>query len=72
MARYLVTWGAGSERELPTFVEALAEYIDHQANRFGVQIHNLDTMVDGADSGLTDAEREAVELADGLYTEEVA
>lgn len=70
--RYLVTWGLGeSERELPTFAEALAIYIENLDARGGVKIWNLDRMVDGEDSGLTADEEAAVELADEMRTVEM-
>lgn len=71
-ARYLVSWGASSEREFPTFTEALAEYIEHQADRFGVQLYNLNRMVDGADSGLSDDEAAAVEAANEMFCIQVS
>jgi hypothetical protein len=68
-----VTWGLGeSERELPTFAEALALYAANIGARGGVRIWNLDAMVDGDDDGLTDDEQSAVDLADERYEVEVA
>lgn len=70
--RYLVTWGLGeSERELPTFAEALALYIDQIAARGGAKIWNLE-LCDQESDGLTDEEKEAVELANEMFSVEQA
>jgi hypothetical protein len=72
---YLVTWGLGeSERSCRTFGEALACYIDHQHERGGARVFNVDHCYDDGErcsDGLTDEEREAVELADELHTTEL-
>jgi hypothetical protein len=73
---YLVTWGLGeSEKSCRTFVEALACYIDHQDARGGARVFNVDRCYDDGErcsDGLTEEEREAIDLADELHTTEVS
>jgi hypothetical protein len=71
-SRYLVCWGLGeAEREVPTFAEALALYVEHQSARGGVQIWNLE-LCDDAANGLSESEQEAVALADEMFTVQLA
>ena len=72
MSHYLVAFGLGEgEVERPTFNEALAVYIDHQSDRGGAKIWNLERCDDETD-GLTEAEHDAIDLADEMHTSEVA
>jgi len=74
--RYLVTHGLGEgEKECPSFRDALACYIDHQSDRGGARIFNLDLCDDDPErctDGLTTEEREAIDLADELHCAELS
>lgn len=72
MSRYLVTFGLGEgELECPNFPDALALYIDHQADAGGARVWNLERCDESSD-GLNEVERQAIELADELHMEAVA
>ncbi len=75
-SRYLVTFGLGEgEKECPSFRDALACYIEHQSDRGGARVFNLDLCEDDPErcaDGLTSEEREAIDLANELHTTELS
>lgn len=70
--RYLVCWGLGeSELGFATFAEALACYVEHIDARGGAKVWNLE-QCDDTSAGLTEVERDAIELADEMHVVGVA
>ena len=62
--RYLVSWNSGgSEREVSSFLEALALYVEVSVSKWGATITNVE-LCDVDTNGLTELQEEAIEAAD--------